>query len=58
MTKEEIKKRVKETETAYKAFLKRLSHFKKEQDKIIADFEKILTNKRMLAIKKSLGITI
>lgn len=56
MTEEEIKKRVKETEGAYKDFLKELYHFKKEQDKIIADFEKILTSKRMQEIKKSLGI--
>lgn len=56
MTEEEIKKRVKEIEKIYKGYLGKLFQLKKEQDKIIADFEKVLTSKRMKEIKKSLGI--
>lgn len=56
MTEEEIKKRVKEIEKIYKEYLGKLFQLKKEQDKIIADFEKVLTSKRMKEIKKSLGI--
>lgn len=56
MTEKEIQKRVKEIEKIYRTYLGKLSVLKKEQDKIIADFEKVLTSKRMKEIKKSLGI--
>lgn len=56
MTEKEIQKRVKEIEKIYRTYLRKLSVLKKEQDKIIADFEKVLTSKRMKEIKKSLGI--
>lgn len=56
MTEKEVQKRVKEVEKAYKTFLKKLSLFEKEQDKILADFEQVLTKKRMKEIKKSLDI--
>ena len=56
MTEEEIKKRVEEIEKIYTTYIKKLLDLKKEQEKIIADFEKTLTSKRMQEIKKSLGI--
>lgn len=56
MTNEEIKKCVEEIEEIYKTYLGKLFELKKEQDKIIAEFEKVLTSEKMKEIKKSLGI--
>lgn len=56
MTPQEIKKRVAEIEKIYATYLKKLFVLKKEQDQIIADFEKVLTSKKVREIKKSLGI--
>ena len=56
MTEEEIKKRVEEIEEIYISYIDKLSDLRKEQDKIIIEFEKVLTGKRMMEIKKSLGI--
>lgn len=56
MTEEEIKKRVEEIEEIYVSYIDKLSDLRKEQDKIIVEFEKVLTGKKMMEIKKSLGI--
>ncbi len=56
MTEEEIKKRVEEIEEIYISYIDKLSDLRREQDKIIVEFEKVLTGKRMMEIKKSLGI--
>ena len=56
MTPEEIKKRVEEIEKIYASYLDRLLELKKEQDQIIAEFEKVLSSERMQEVKKSLGI--
>ncbi len=56
MTPEEIKKRVEEIEKIYASYLDRLLELKKEQDQIIAEFEKVLTSERLKEIKQSLGI--
>ncbi len=56
MTQEEIQERVKEIEKIYATYLDRLLELKKEQDKIIADFEEVLRGERLKEVKKSLGI--
>ncbi|MEK9151062.1 MAG: hypothetical protein AAB547_00330 [Patescibacteria group bacterium] len=56
MTPEEIKKRVEEIERIYASYLDRLLELKKEQDQIIAEFEKLLSSERIKEVKKSLGI--
>jgi hypothetical protein len=56
MDKEEIKDRVKEIEKIYATYLDRLLDLKKEQDKIIADFEEVLRSERLKEVKKTLGI--
>lgn len=56
MTPEEIKKRVEEIEKIYTSYLDRLLELKKEQDQIIAEFEKLLSSERLKEVKKSLGI--
>lgn len=56
MDQEEIKDRVKEIEKIYAAYLDKLLDLKKEQDKIIADFEEVLRSERLKEVKKTLGI--
>ncbi|MFZ2299577.1 MAG: hypothetical protein WAW00_00375 [Candidatus Moraniibacteriota bacterium] len=56
MTPEEIKNRVEEVEKIYQSYLDRLLELKKEQDQIIAEFEKLLSSERLKEVKKSLGI--
>lgn len=56
MDKEEIQERVKKIEKIYATYLDRLLELKKEQDKIIADFEEVLRSERLKEVKKSLGI--
>jgi hypothetical protein len=56
MDKEEIKDRVKEIEKIYATYLDKLLDLKKEQDKIIADFEEVLRSERLKEVKKTLGI--
>ncbi|HCJ45326.1 MAG: hypothetical protein COZ27_00200 [Candidatus Moranbacteria bacterium CG_4_10_14_3_um_filter_41_65] len=54
MEQEEIDKRVKAVEEAYKDFLHRIEESSKEEEKIIAEFERVLTKARMEEIKNSL----
>lgn len=56
MDQEEIKDRVKEIEKIYATYLDKLLDLKKEQDKIIADFEEVLRSERLKEVKKTLGI--
>ncbi|MBI2439046.1 MAG: hypothetical protein HYV45_00355 [Candidatus Moranbacteria bacterium] len=56
MESDEIKKRIAEIEEIYHVYLKRLLALKKEQDKVITDFEKVLRSERIKEIKKSLGL--
>ncbi len=57
MEQEELEdKRVKAIEEAYKDFLRRMDDFTKEEEKILAEFEKVLTKARMEEIKHSLDI--
>jgi hypothetical protein len=56
MNQEEIKERVKEIEKIYATYLDKLLDLKKEQDKIIADFEEVLRSERLKEVKKTLGI--
>lgn len=56
MDQEEIKERVEEIEKIYATYLDRLLELKKEQDKVIADFEEVLRSERLKEVKKTLGI--
>lgn len=56
MDQEEIKDRVKEIEKIYATYLDKLLDLKKEQDKVIADFEEVLRSERLKEVKKTLGI--
>jgi lipopolysaccharide biosynthesis regulator YciM len=56
MDQQEIKERVEEIEKIYATYLDKLLDLKKEQDKIIADFEEVLRSERLKEVKKTLGI--
>ena len=54
MDQEEIKERVEKIEKIYAAYLDKLLELKKEQDKIIADFEEVLVDNQIWRWEKSL----